>query len=431
MPSILFYFEVHQPRRLLPGHKMKIKEVKKLEDFDRFVFDDRKNKEITHKVANKCYKPMNSLLLELLDTYNGKRGFKFSFSITGTLLEQLDKYERDALELFKQMAKHKNVEVLAETFYHSLSSLWGYGTEREEFKDQVKEHIQALKDYLGIRRGEIKVFRNTELLYNNSIAKTAEEMGFHGILMEGIEHVMQGRSPNFIYKAHNSDIRVLARNYKLSDDIAYRFSARWFEEWPLTADKYAAWLSATPGDVINLFMDYETFGEHQWEDTGIFEFMRHLPGEVLNYPQLEFERISDAIQKYSPIGEIYVDDLYTISWADMERDTSAWLGNDMQYFTFKELEKLSDKLKVLKNKDKKAYKKAVKIWRYLQTSDHLYYICTKSWSDGDVHKYFSPYGTPHESFEAMLKAISRLSKLIDEEINKKDVKEVIRWLRLR
>lgn len=412
MPLIQFYFEIHQPRRLFPGHVLNVRNVKNLEDLEKRLFDDNKNKEILNKVANKCYIPMNSLLLELLDTH---KDFKFSFSITGVLLEQLDKYNKDALELFKQMAMHKNVEVLAETYFHSLASFWGSGSERDEFEEQVFIQLNALRSFFGTRN--IITFRNTELLYNNSIAKTVKKLGFKAMLLEGIEWVMQGRSPNFLYKAYDSDLVLFPRNYSLSDDIAYRFSARWFSEWPLTADKYAVWLASTPGNVINLFMDYETFGEHQWADTGIFEFMRHLPEEVEKYENLKFGTFRESIELFKPLDTIYVDDLYTVSWADIERDPSAWLGNDMQRYAFEELRKVGEVIETLKGT--RYYDKAIRIWRYLQTSDHLYYMSTKNWSDGDVHKYFSPYNTPHDAFEALIKATTAL-KLLIKRIGEKD-----------
>jgi len=389
---------------------MNLKNIKTLEDLEKAIFDDSKNKEVLNKVAHKCYIPMNSLLLEMLDTYPY---FKFSFSITGTLLEQLELYNSDALELFKQMAQHKRVEVLGETYFHSLSSFWGIGSEREEFEEQIYLHMQALKDYLGIKK-DPQTFRNTELLYNNSIAKTIEKLGFKAMLLEGIEWVMQGKSPNMLYKAHNSNLILYARNYPLSDDIAYRFSARWFSHWPLTADKYAAWLASTPGEVINLFMDYETFGEHQWADTGIFEFMKHLPYEVEKYEHLGFATFRETSQMFKPIDELYVDDLATVSWADLERDASAWLGNDMQRYAFKELYFLGNMIKQ-HLKGTPHYEKALKIWRYLQTSDHLYYMSTKNWADGDVHKYFSPYETPHDAFEGLIKAIIGFKLLLTKQ----------------
>ncbi len=405
MPLIQFYFEIHQPRRLYSGHVLNVKDVKDLDDLEKKLFDDNKNKEVLNKVANKCYIPMNSLLLDLLDEH---KEFKFSFSITGVLLEQLERYNQDALELFKQMAQHKNVEVLAETYFHSLASFWGIGAERPEFEEQVFIQLDALRDFFGIK--DVVTFRNTELLYNNSIAKTVEKLGFKAMLLEGIEWVMQGRSPNFLYKAYDSNLIIFPRNYALSDDVAYRFSARWFSEWPLTADKYATWLAATPGEVINLFMDYETFGEHQWADTGIFEFMRHLPWEVEKYENLKFGTFRESLQLFKPLDVIYVDDLYTVSWADLERDPSAWLGNDMQRYAFEDLKRVGELLNLLKGTP--YYDKAMRIWRYLQTSDHLYYMSTKNWADGDVHKYFSPYDTPHDAFEALIKATTSLKLLI-------------------
>jgi len=415
MSSVVFFFEVHQPRRLYPGHMIDASRIKTPEDLEKNLFNDKLNKEILKRVAEKCYRPMNTLLLEKIDEFKkSRRKFKVSMSVTGTLLEQLERYDRDTLDLFKQLSETKCVEFLGETYYHSLSSFWGIGTERPEFEEQVKMHKRAVKDLLGYN---VKFFRNTELLLNSSIAKTVRKLGFRGILGEGVERVLQGRSPEHVYNIKGSDIKVLLRHYRLSDDIAYRFSSRWFEHWPLTADKYAYWLSQMQGEVINLFMDYETFGEHQWESTGIFWFMRALPNYILEHQHMNFMTPSEAIRKYPSRGEIDIGDFETISWADIERDTSAWLGNAMQMLSFEELKRIENTVKTTKNRT------LISTWRHLQTSDHLYYQCTKNWSDGDVHKYFSPHGTPHESFEGMIKAITQLefvSKRYLEEKNKKN-----------
>ena len=400
MSSVVFYFEVHQPRRLYPGHNIKVHDVKTPEDLEKALFNDKLNKEILERVAHKCYRPMNNLLLEKIDELKKeRRPFKVSMSVTGTLLDQLEKYDRDTLELFKDLADTGKVEFLGETYYHSLSSFWGKGTRRPEFEEQVEMHKQAVKDLLGYN---VKFFRNTELLLNTSIAKTAYKMGFKGILGEGIDKVLQGRSPDHVYKFKGSKMKVLLRNYMLSDDMSYRFSARWFEHWPLTADKFSAWLGALQGETINLFMDYETFGEHQWESTGIFWFMKALPNEILNHKHMDFMTPSEAIKRYPVRGEVDIGDFDTISWADIERDTSAWLGNSMQMLSFEELKRLEPVVKKTKNST------LLRIWRNLQTSDQLYYQCTKNWNDGDVHKYFSPHGTPHESFEGMIKALTHL-----------------------
>ncbi|MFQ6063767.1 MAG: glycoside hydrolase family 57 protein [Methanosarcinales archaeon] len=375
MASICIYFQVHQPHRLRwfwPGDQ--------LHGFDRY-FDNSANKEIFNKVANKCYWPTNNIILELIDRY---KDFKVSFSITGTLLNQCEKWDPDLLETFKQMANSGQIEFLDETYYHSLASLF---EDKTEFKEQILQHRDSMRSLFGYTP---KVFRNTELLYNNSIAKIAEELGYKAILTEGIERVLEWRSPNFVYKAKNSNIRVLMRNYRLSDDIGYRFSARWWEEYPLTAEKWATWASGVEGEVLNIFMDYETFGEHQWPDTGIFQFLRAFPEKVLER-RLSFITPSEAVQKYNPVAEIDVGDFSTISWADIERDTSAWLGNDMQRRCFEEIKLLKPYVKKTQDQE------LINIWKTLQTSDHYYYMCTKWMADGDVHSYFSVHASPYDA----------------------------------
>ncbi len=411
MSSICFYFQVHQPRRLMPGHVINTTGIKTPEELEKRIFDDGKNKEILNKVARKCYYPATNLLLGLIDEFKGeKRKFKIAYSLSGVLIDALERHDKNLIALFSQMAKTKCVEFLDETYYHSLSSFWGTGTEREEFKEQVKMHHECMRSVIGYKP---KAFRNTELLYNNLIAKTAGEMGYKVMLAEGIERVLEGwKSPEYIYTPPEnvSNIKVLLRNYRLSDDVSYRFSARWSSAWPLTADKYASWLSACQGETLNLFMDYETFGEHQWDDTGIFNFMKYLPQEVLKYPHIDFATPSEIADRYPARGTIDVHEFSTISWADLERDASAWLGNGMQRFVFSELERIG-KL-VLQSKDAEL----IRIWRNLQTSDHLYYCCTKYWADGDVHKYFSPYGTPQNAFEGLIKSLTHLEYLAKQTI---------------
>ena len=259
------------------------------------------------------------------------------------------------------------------------------------------------------------------MIYNNRIAKIVENLGFKAIYTEGAERILEWRSPNYVYVRKycfpddpppNKRIRVLLRNYRLSDDIGYRFSARNWDQWPLTAEKYTAWLSATPGQVINIFMDYETFGEHQPEDSGIFWFLKALPYMILKDPNLEVLKPSEIIEKYQPIGEIDVFEFSTVSWADMERDVSAWLGNKMQQISFNEIKNLEKLVKQAKNPD------LIRIWRLLQQSDHYYYICNKWWSDGDVHKYFSIFGTPEEAFANFMNIISDFKTRILIEVEK-------------
>ena len=396
----------------MSGHMINVSNIHTAKKLEEAIFDDKKNKEVLKKVAGKCYFPTNNIMLEQIDLYKSqKKKFKITYSLSGVFLDAIERHEPDLMESFKQLAQTGCVEFLNETYFHSLSSFWGEGVKRTEFEEQVRLNHEAVKSLLGY---DSKVFRNTELLFNNLIAKTVEKMGYKGMISEGIEWILDGwKSPEHVYGINDSDIKILLRHYKLSDDMSYRFSARWFKGWPVTAEKYANWLSQCQGETINLFMDYETFGEHQWEDTGIFNFLRQLPYEVLKIDHMDFATPSEVIKRYPKRGNMDVSVYDTISWADLERDPSAWLGNDMQRFVFRELERVGEFVKVSGDLA------LLSIWRNLQTSDHLYYMCTKHWGDGDVHKYFSPYGTPQEAFEGMTKAIAQLEfvakKKIDEQ----------------
>lgn len=375
MTSVCMYFQLHQPfrlRRFWPDGRS---------GFYRY-FDERSNREIFEKVARKCYIPTNRALLDSIDEHSGK--FRFSLSVTGTLLEQCELWGKEVLEGFRQMAETGAVEFLDETFYHSLSSLFENKT---EFIEEIQEHRKAMSDLLGVKP---QVFRNTELLYNNTIAKTASDLGYRAILTEGADNILNGRTPNSVYRAKGSGIPILFRNYKLSDDIGYRFSARWWEGYPLTAEKWAQWASGVREDCINIFMDYETFGEHQWKETGIFGFLQKLPEEVLK-KNLNFSTPLEIVKKYSPVAEIDIGDLSTISWADSERDTSAWLGNDMQRRCFEEMKLLEPFVR------KTGDPEILSVWKHLLTSDHYYYMCTKWLGDGDVHSYFSVHSTPFDA----------------------------------
>ncbi|RLG13970.1 MAG: alpha-amylase [Candidatus Nanohalarchaeota archaeon] len=407
MVSVCFYFQVHQPRRVKYFSDMK--KSKSVEELEEAIFFDEKNKEVMKKVAGKCYMPANRTMLDQIDLYKkDTKKFKISYSVSGIFLDQLEMFGMDdVIDSFRELSKTGCVEFLNETYYHSLSSFWGKNTERPEFGEQVQMHNKKIRELF---KYDAKVFRNTELLFNNAIARTVEKMGYFGILAEGIERVLVNPpySPEHIYKLKDEDshISVLLRHYKLSDDIAYRFSAQWAETWPLTADKFGSWIKECQGETINLFMDYETFGEHQWEDTGIFNFMKYLPYEVIKYDHMDFATPTEVIERYPQRGIIDVEELSTHSWADLERDCSAWLGNDMQRYVYDQIKQREAKVKPINNE------KLTAIWRTLQTSDLLYYMCTKYWGDGDVHKYFSPYDTPHQAFENMLGALSHLDSAI-------------------
>jgi alpha-amylase len=398
LTDIVFVFEVHQPFRLRRDFFWEnriFKRLKREELFD-YYFDNAVNREIFLRTCKKCYFPSNKILLDLIDEHRReKKQVRVSFSISGVFLEQCEMFSKDLLETFKQLADTGCVEFLSQTYYHSLASLY---PEREEFIEQVKAHQQTMENLLNYTP---MVFENTELLYNNVVAKTVEKLGYEGIFTEGIERILHGKSPNYLYTPRNCKrIKVLLRNYKLTDDIGFRFSARWWSEWPLTADKYARWLAATPGNVINIFPDYETFGEHHWPETGIHDFLKHLPGEILKWWQLHMVTPSEAVEKYAPAGEIDVPELGgTVSWADLERDASCWLGNTMQWAYYTSLRKLEPLVKETHNKD------FLNTWRFLQTSDHLYYMFTAGGAPGEVHSYFSSFNTPADAFVTAQAAI--------------------------
>jgi len=391
--EVVFVFEVHQPHRLRRNFFWEnriFKRLKKKELFD-YYFDHEIDREIFKRAARKCYFPSNQTLLSSIQEHRkDKKQVKVAFSISGVFLEQCEMFSKDLLESFKQLAETGCVEFLNQTYYHSLSSLY---SEKGEFVEQVKMHQQIVKDLLG---STPKVFENTELLYNNAIARTVEKMGFKGIFTEGVERILHGKSPNYLYTPKScKGIKVLLRNYKLTDDIGFRFSARWWSEWPLTADKYARWLAATQGQCINIFPDYETFGEHHWPETGIQEFLKHLPKEILKWEHLRMATPSEVIEKYEPVDEIDVPELGgTVSWADLERDATGWLGNAMQWAYYTSLRRLEPVIKEAKDEE------FLKVWRYFQTSDHLYYMFTAGGGPGEVHSYFSPFESPMDAFVA-------------------------------
>jgi alpha-amylase len=380
MKSIVLYLHVHQPFRI---RHYTIFDAGQHHDYFDAPYDAKESNEaVIRKVAEKSYLPTNKVLLELLEKHPG---FKLSLSITGTIMEQLEEWAPDVLDSFRALTDTGRVEIVAETYHHSLAFFYS----RQEFSRQVELHAHKVKEIFGQTP---KVFRNTELAYNNELGSWAEEAGYLGVLAEGWDPVLGWRSPNFVYRPPGTEhVRLLLKNYKLSDDIAFRFGNRAWEEWPLSADKYAHWLSES-GDAtnFNLFMDYETFGEHQWEDTGIFDFLRHLPEHWLADDSHDFKTVSEVIEAYEPVD--VVDMPYTVTWADTERDLTAWLGNKMQHEASQAIYDLEEA--VFKSHDPLL----VADWRKLTTSDHFYYMCTKWFSDGDVHAYFSPYDTPYEAF---------------------------------
>ncbi len=394
MTSICFYFQVHQPFRI---NYFTI--FSRGEDLFNLYFNDKKNEEIFKKVAKKCYYPTNELLYNLIHEHRGR--FKVSFSLTGVFLEQCERYDPNIIESFKRLIDTGCVDVLSETYYHSLASIFSF----DEFEEQIKLHRKKIKSLFHIKP---VVFRNTEGIYNNNIAKFAENLGYKGIIAEG---GLSWKSPNYLHRPVGcKKIKLLSRNYPLSDDIAFRFSDRTWKEWPLTAEKFATWLSASGGDVINLFQDYETYGEHHWDDTGIFEFLRDLPGKVLRYQNLDFMTTREVVETYPVKGD--VDCPFLTSWADIDRDLSAWLGNEMQMACFDKLRRLEPLVKDSKDA------RYIHLWRLLQTSDLLYYLCTKWFNDGDVHKYFNAFDSPYEAFISYMNILNHFEQKIKDSYEK-------------
>ena len=385
MRTICLYFQVHQPFRFRRYRFFDIGN-------DHYYYDDYSNESILQKVAQKCYLPANELMLDLIKKNKGR--FKIAYSISGIAMEQFKLYAPEVLESFKKLADTGSVEFLSETYSHSLSSLKG----RDEFERQVRAHDQLIKEHFG---QEPTVFRNTELIYSDEIGAMVADMGFKAMLTEGAKHVLGWKSPNYLYcNAINPKLKLLLKNFKLSDDIAFRFSNQGWPEYPLTADKYVDWLNQTPKneEVINLFMDYETFGEHQWKETGIFDFLEALPKSVLKNSPFTFSTPSEVAKKLQVVSAVNVPN--PISWADEERDLTAWLGNEMQNEAFNKLYSLGDK--VYESGDEGIKQD----YAYLQVSDHFYYMSTKFFSDGEVHSYFNPYDTPYDAFINYMNVLS-------------------------
>jgi len=376
MTYICIYFQVHQPNRLRKytcfdfGHSHQYE-------------DQEANCRILRKVAEKCYLPTCALLLKLLEKYHG--AFKVAFSLSGTFIDQCRRFSPETLHAFKKLAHTGEVEFLNETCHHSLSFLFS----KNEFREQVQLHRKLILQEFGYKA---TTFRNTELIYNNALASEVESMGYRTILAEGADRILDWRSPNFLYQPKGcKQLHLLLRNYNLTDDIAFRFSNRSWVEYPLTADKYASWIhSNCNADVINLFMDFETFGEHHWRDTGIFDFLECLPQEILKNKNFAFARPHEVSDKLKPIANLDVSEY--VSWADMERDLTAWDGNDMQQDALRTIYGLERHVKATNNRQ------LLETWRSLLTSDHFYYMCTKYDTDGDVHKYFNPYHNPYDAY---------------------------------
>ncbi len=397
--AIVLYLHVHQPYRV---RHYTIFDTGVSHDYFGTNYEDQTNNErILKKVAEKSYLPTNKQLLKLLKE---NPSFKLSLSITGTVIEQLEKWSPEALKTFQDLTDTGRVEIVAETYHHSLAFFYS----RAEFEMQVDMHRRKIQEVFNQTP---RVFRNTELSYNNDIAYWADKAGYKGILAEGWDPILGWRSPNYVYRpTYTNQIRLLMKNYKLSDDVAFRFGDHDWKEWPLTADKFSHWLSEDHDATnFNLFMDYETFGEHQWHESGIFDFLYHLPNQWLKTEGHTFMTVSEVIDRFDSVGQIDVPN--TITWADTERDLSAWLGNSMQSSSIESLYALQDK--IISSGDLLL----INDWRKLQTSDHFYYMCTKWFNDGDIHAYFSPYNTPYEAFINFTNAFNDLKyRLVEKGI---------------
>jgi len=395
MTDVVFYFQVHQPFRL-----------RRFKDFDKGYFDDEENARIARRVAERCYLPMNQLLLRLIRETEGR--FRCAFGISGVALDQLERWAPEALDSFRDLAESGCVEFICETSHHSLASLGN----QAEFVAQVRAQRERLEDLFGAKP---TTFRNTELIFSNAIAHTVEELGFELLLGEGSDGLLEGRSARAIYRpAGCRSLKLLLRDYAFSDDIAFRFSNREWECYPLMADTFSGWMhtSAAEDDVIGLFMDYETFGEHQGTATGIFEFMQHVPAHILEDERFAFALPREAVSGREPKeGDGALDAPVPISWADAERDTSAWLGNTLQRHAHDATYAITHD--VLQAADR-GHPELLEDWRKLTTSDHFYYMCTKYRSDGDVHEYFSPYRSPHDSFVVFMNALDDLTERVQE-----------------
>ncbi len=405
--AICFYFQVHQPFRLKRYRFFDL-------GHDHYYYDDFSNESIMRKVAENCYLPANEVILDLIIKNKGK--FKVAFSLTGLVINQFRLYAPEVLDSFKKLAETGMVEFLAETESHSLASI----KTRSEFEHQVIAHKAMIKEFLGV---ETTSFRNTELIYSDEIGSWVADMGFKSMLTEGAKHVLGWKSPNFLYcNSINPRLKILLRNFVLSDDIAFRFSNRNWSEWPLTADKYSAWLNrlASKSELINIFLDYETFGEHNHKDTGIFDFLHHLPGSILRKTPYKFMTPTEVTDSLQPVSAISIPS--PISWADEERDITAWNGNELQAAALDKLYKLTDKVRRCEDIQIR------KDWEYLQASDHFYYMATKFFSDGAVHAYFNPYDTPYDAFMNYMNILSdfeiRLNRFIPDKDEQNEISKL-------
>lgn len=400
MRSVCLYFQVHQPYRLRTYRFFNI-------GHDHYYYDDYQNRHIIQRVAEKCYLPANRMMLQLIHEFG--KAFKVSYSISGTALDQFAQFQPKVLESFRQLADTGCVEFISETAYHSLASL---GNE-QEFIRQVKSHSERIEDLFGQKPN---TFRNSELIYSDTIGEKVAELGFHTILTEGAKHVLGWKSPNYMYCNNlNPKLRVLLRNFRLSDDIGFRFSEKRWSEWPLTAEKFAGWLNAVDPqeEVVNIFLDYETIGEHMWKETGIFDFFYHLPEAIFSKSGFSFATPEELYHKLQPMGAISVP--YAISWADEERDLTAWKGNELQTEALSKIYSLADDISRCSDPG------IMRDWGYLQTSNHFYYMSTKWFSAGEIHKHMNPYGSPYDAFINYMNAISDFTIRVENYLGNKDI----------
>jgi alpha-amylase len=385
MRTICLYFQIHQPFRLKRYRFFNIGN-------DHYYYDDYLNESIVSRVAERSFLPANKAILQIIKEFGTQ--FKVAFSISGCALDQFELYAPEVIESFQKLAKTGSVEFLAETYSHSLVAL----KNKEEFGRQVNEQRDKIKQLFN---QDPKVFRNTELVYSDKIGADVADLGFTAMLTEGAKHVLGWKSPNYMYcNAINPRLKVLLRNFRISDDIAFRFSNSGWSEFPLTAEKFAGWLKKIDKkeETVNLFIDYETFGEHQWMESGIFEFLKALPRAVYKSTNFTFNTPSEIAGQLLPISTISVP--YPISWADEERDITSWLGNDLQVDAFNRLYAITDKVNRC-NDDK-----IKKDWKYLQSSDHFYYMSTKFFTAGTPQTYFNPYETPYDAYINYMNVLS-------------------------
>jgi|WetSurMetagenome_2_1015567.scaffolds.fasta_scaffold40684_2 alpha-amylase len=404
MRTICLYFQIHQPLRLKRYRFFNIGN-------DHYYYDDYMNESIMSRVAERSYLPANKVIRQIIREYGSQ--FKVAFSISGIALDQMELYTPEVIESFQKMTKTGSVEFLAETYSHSLVAM----KNKDEFIRQIREHRERIKNLFG---QEPRVFRNTELIYSDQIGADVAEMGFSAMLTEGAKHVLGWKSPNYVYcNAINPRLKVLLRNFRMSDDIAFRFSNHAWSEFPLTAEKFVAWLKKLDKkeETVNVFIDYETFGEHQWMESGIFDFLKALPGAIYKSTNFIFSTPGEIADNLQPISTISVPS--PISWADEERDVTAWLGNELQIDAFNRLYQLTERV------DRCDDEKIRKDWKYLQASDHFYYMSTKFFTDGGYQAYFNPYESPYEAYINYMNVLSdfsiRLNALVPESTQDQEI----------